>query len=191
LGCGERCISGGWDANGNDGAQVAISLVALNARRLRSWAMGGGGDRRLLRGLYNNLQNVHVSTAALDLTKRGYSSAACVALSLVILLGGRLPDKQPVVGMTGDIDLRGRVLGVGGIREKLEVMHRRKLSNSVFVMPKRTHQELVSSGEMEEWPETLRDYGSKVIRTASNLAELMAVTMPGETLGPRGDNDTG
>lgn len=167
---------------GNEGAQVAVSLVALNAKRLRVWATGEGGDARRLRGLFTSLQDLRVHTAALDVIKAGYSSAACVALSLVVLLGGRLPAKQPVVAVTGDIDLRGRVLDVGGIREKLGVVQRRRLSNVLFVMPEKTHKKLVLSGEMErEWPAELRDYGSKVIRTANNLAELMAVTMPGET----------
>jgi predicted ATP-dependent protease len=92
-----------------------------------------------------------------------------------------------VVVVTGDIDLRGRVLAVGGIRKKLEVMQKRRLpKTSLFIMPARTREHLVSSGEMEkEWPAELRDFGNRVIRTASNLAELMAVAMPGERHGPR------
>lgn len=168
---------------GNEGAQVAVSLVALNAKRLRVWATGEGGDARRLRGLFTSLQDLRVHTAALDVIKAGYSSAACVALSLVVLLGGRLPGKEqgPVVGVTGDIDLRGRLLGVSGIREKLQVMQRTNLLNSLFVLPEGTYNKLVASGEMErEWPAELRDFGKRVMRVASNLAELMVVTMPGE-----------
>jgi hypothetical protein len=177
-GRGRRRIAGGWDEKGNEAAQVAISVVALNAKRLRAWATGEAAGRGSW-GLFNSLQDLSVCDTELDVDKMGYSAAACVALSLVCLLGGRMCAEH-LVAVTGDIDLRGRVLEVGGIREKLEVLQRRRLRR--LIIPETTHKELEASGEMEkEWPAELRDFGRKVMGTASNLVELMAVCMPGES----------
>ena len=52
------------------------------------------------------------------------------------------------VGLTGEITLRGRVLAVGGVREK--ALAARRVGIKTFVLPKR------NKGDLEEIPKKLR-----------------------------------
>jgi ATP-dependent Lon protease len=61
-----------------------------------------------------------------------------MATSLVSLISGR--KVKPAVGMTGEITLRGQVLPVGGIKEKILAAHRNGLKT--VILPKRNKQDL-------------------------------------------------
>jgi len=58
--------------------------------------------------------------------------------ALVSLISGRLV--RPDVGMTGEITLRGQVLPVGGIKEKVLAAHRSCLKT--VILPKRNEADL-------------------------------------------------
>jgi ATP-dependent Lon protease len=61
-----------------------------------------------------------------------------MATSLVSLISGR--KVLPNVGMTGEITLRGQVLPVGGIKEKVLAAHRNGLKT--IILPKRNKVDL-------------------------------------------------
>ena len=61
-----------------------------------------------------------------------------MATALVSLISGRLV--RPDVGMTGEITLRGQVLPVGGIKEKVLAAHRSGLKT--VILPKRNEADL-------------------------------------------------
>ena len=61
-----------------------------------------------------------------------------MATSLVSLISGRSVKKG--VGMTGEITLRGQVLPVGGIKEKMLAAHRAGLKT--VILPKRNQLDL-------------------------------------------------
>lgn len=61
-----------------------------------------------------------------------------MATALVSLISGR--SVRPDVGMTGEITLRGQVLPVGGIKEKVLAAHRSGLRK--IVLPKRNEADL-------------------------------------------------
>jgi ATP-dependent Lon protease len=70
--------------------------------------------------------------------KDGPSAGVTMATSLVSLISGR-PVKKGV-GMTGEITLRGQVLPVGGIKEKMLAAHRAGLKT--VILPKRNQLDL-------------------------------------------------
>jgi ATP-dependent Lon protease len=69
-----------------------------------------------------------------------------MATALVSLISGR--PVRADVGMTGEITLRGQVLPVGGIKEKVLAAHRAGLKS--VIMPKRNESDL------EDLPEEVR-----------------------------------
>jgi len=79
--------------------------------------------------------------------KDGPSAGVTMATALVSLVSGRLV--RPDVGMTGEITLRGQVLPVGGIKEKVLAAHRSGLRT--VILPKR------NEADLEDLPEEVRE----------------------------------
>jgi len=79
---------------------------------------------------------LHVPAVATP--KDGPSAGVTMATSLVSLVLGRKVKKK--LGMTGEITLRGQVLPVGGIKEKVLAAHRNGLKT--VILPKRNEYDL-------------------------------------------------
>jgi ATP-dependent Lon protease len=79
--------------------------------------------------------------------KDGPSAGVTMATSLVSLITGR--KAKPQVGMTGEITLRGQVLAIGGVKEKVLAAHRNGLTT--VILPKRNEQDL------DDVPEEIRN----------------------------------
>ena len=79
--------------------------------------------------------------------KDGPSAGVTMATALVSLVSGRLV--RPDVGMTGEITLRGQVLPVGGIKEKVLAAHRSGLGT--VILPQR------NQADLEDLPEEVRE----------------------------------
>lgn len=89
----------------------------------------------------NNDIHIHVPSGAV--AKDGPSAGVTIATSLLSLL-----TRQPVrhdVAMTGEITLRGRILPVGGIKEK--VLAAKRSGISTVVLPKRNEKDLIQVPE--------------------------------------------
>ena len=109
-----------------ESARAALSYVRANAEKLG------------LRSDFFQDTDIHLHVPAGAQPKDGPSAGVTMVTALVSLISGR-PIKADV-GMTGEITLRGQVMPVGGIKEKILAAHRAGLK--VIIMPKRNEADL-------------------------------------------------
>ncbi len=91
-------------------------------------------------------EDVHIHVPAGAVPKDGPSAGITIAIALISLFTDR--PVRPDVAMTGEITLRGLILPVGGIKEKVLAAHRARIKE--VILPKR------NSNDLDELPEQIR-----------------------------------
>ncbi len=106
--------------------------------------------------------DIHVHVPAGAIPKDGPSAGVTMATALISALSGRKVDRE--VAMTGEITLRGKVLPVGGLKEK--VLAALRAGITIVVIPRRNEKDLV------EIPAALRRKVTFV--AADNMEQVLA-----------------
>ncbi|HET9773315.1 MAG TPA: endopeptidase La, partial [Acidimicrobiia bacterium] len=118
-----------------ESAEIALSYVRSHADQLGLPA--GSFDRKRF--------HLHVPAGAVP--KDGPSAGVTMTTALVSLLTGR-PVKS-TVGMTGEVTLSGRVLPIGGVKQKVLAAHRAGLTE--VILPAR------NGPDLDDVPEAVRE----------------------------------
>jgi ATP-dependent Lon protease len=139
-----------------ESAQIALSYVRSHATQL-------GVDPKAFE---NTRFHVHVPAGAVP--KDGPSAGVTMTTALVSLLTDR--PVRPVVGMTGEVTLQGKVLPIGGVKQKVLAAHRAGLTE--VVLPKR------NGGDLEDVPEAVREQMTFVL--ADDVATVLATAFSDE-----------
>jgi ATP-dependent Lon protease len=109
-----------------ESAQAALSYIRANAP-----ALGLPND-------YFKTHNVHVHVPAGAVPKDGPSAGVAMSMAMASLISGR--KVRPRVAMTGEITLTGRVLPVGGIKEKSLAARRAGIRE--IILPERNRKDV-------------------------------------------------
>ncbi len=109
-----------------ESAQAAVSWIRANASKL-------GIDPGFL-----DENDIHIHVPAAAIPKDGPSAGITMATALVSVLTGTRVRRE--VAMTGEITLRGRVLPIGGLKEKLLAAHRAGIKT--VLIPKENERDL-------------------------------------------------
>lgn len=117
---------------------------------------------------FHEKYDIHIHVPEGAVPKDGPSAGITMATALVSALTGRAVSRE--VGMTGEITLRGRVLPIGGLKEKALGAHRAGLTT--IIAPKNNEKDI------EDIPESVREGLTFIL--ASHLDEVLEHALVGE-----------
>lgn len=138
-----------------ESAQAAFSYIRSKADELNIDAN------------FHEKNDIHIHVPEGAVPKDGPSAGITIATALISALTGRPVRKE--VGMTGEITLRGRVLPIGGLKEKSLSAHRAGLTK--VIVPKENEKDL------DDIPESVRSGLEFVL--VSHLDEVLEHALVG------------
>ena len=149
-----------------ESAEIALSYVRSHAPEL-------GIDPTVFAG-----KRFHVHVPAGAIPKDGPSAGVTMTTALVSLL--RDVPVRSVLGMTGEVTLQGRVLPIGGVRQKVLAAHRAGLTD--VVLPIR------NGPDLEDVPDAVRQ--EMTFHLASDISEVLDAALSAETAATTGSSDS-
>ncbi|GLY22119.1 endopeptidase La [Micromonospora sp. NBRC 101691] len=136
-----------------ESGHIALSYLRSHGRQL-------GLDPNALAG-----RRIHLHVPAGAVPKDGPSAGITMVTALASLVSGR--PVRPEVGMTGEVTLSGRVLPIGGVKQKLLAAHRAGLTE--VVVPAR------NAPDLDDLPTEVRE--ALTIHTLADVADVLAVAL--------------
>jgi ATP-dependent Lon protease len=118
-----------------ESANTALSFIRANAKKLK---VDDG---------FFDAHDLHIHVPEGSIPKDGPSAGVAMLTCLTSLMTGRQVKKR--LAMSGEITLRGEVLPVGGIKEKVIAAHRAGIKT--IILP------LWNQKDMEDVPDSIRD----------------------------------
>jgi len=134
--------------------------AALTYARTHRQQLGIDGDR--LKDI-----DIHVHVPAGAVPKDGPSAGITMATALVSALSDR--PVRPDIAMTGEITLTGRVLPIGGVKEKVLGAHRAGVKEIIIPAD--------NEPDLDDLPKEVRE--QLTFHTASELGQVLALTLRG------------
>jgi ATP-dependent Lon protease len=113
-------------------------VMQESAQAALSYLKSRADDFEIDTSLFENM-DIHIHIPEGSIPKDGPSAGITIAAALTSAVARRKARRD--FGMTGEITLRGRVLPVGGIREKILAAHRTGLKN--VIIPEKNLKDLV------------------------------------------------
>jgi ATP-dependent Lon protease len=146
-----------------ESARIALSYTRAHPDEV-------GVDPQALLG-----QEIHLHVPAGAVPKDGPSAGVTMVTALASLASGR--SVRPNVGMTGEVTLQGRVLPIGGVKQKVLAAHRAGLTD--VIIPERNRRDLddVPAAVLE----AVRIHPVLTVREVLEVA-LEPARQPGEAL---------
>jgi len=117
---------------------------------------------------------VHIHVPAGAIPKDGPSAGVAMATAIVSAMSGQAVRSD--MAMTGEITLRGRVLPIGGLKEKVLGAHRAGIKH--IILPQQ------NEGDLEDLPADVRDV--LVFHAVSTLDEVFELTLLPKAVGRPG-----
>ncbi|ABQ25450.1 endopeptidase La [Geotalea uraniireducens] len=134
-GKGDLILTGSLGDVMKESARAALSFVEANSADLNI-------DPKEFTDM-----NIHIHVPAGSIPKDGPSAGITMTTAIVSLLSGRQAHRH--VAMTGEISLTGRVLAIGGLKEK--ILAARRAGVKKVIMPERNRKDL------EDIPDNVRE----------------------------------
>ncbi|MEV7969841.1 endopeptidase La [Sphaerisporangium sp. NPDC088356] len=141
-----------------ESAQIALSYLRSRGAELEL-PVGSLKDR-----------SVHIHVPAGAIPKDGPSAGVTMTTALASLLSGR-PVRSDVA-MTGEVSLTGRVLPIGGVKQKLLAAHRAGITT--VLIPARNEPDL------DDVPEAVRE--ELTVHAVSDVREVLAIALTPATV---------
>jgi len=146
-----------------ESARIALTYVRAHAEEL-------GVDPELFEH-----REFHVHVPAGAIPKDGPSAGITMTTALASLLTGRAV--RHTVGMTGEVTLQGRVLPIGGLKQKVLAAHAAGLTD--VILPERNR------GDLEDVPADVRD--AMTFHPVMTVGEVIDLALePGRPVAPTG-----
>ena len=136
-----------------ESAEIAMSYVRSHAEEL-------GIDPNAFTG-----KRFHLHVPAGAIPKDGPSAGVTMTTALVSLLRGEAV--RPIVGMTGEVTLQGRVLPIGGVKQKVLAAHRAGLRE--VILPER------NGPDLDDVPEEV--HAAMTFHLAATIADVLTPAM--------------